>query len=91
MCFSVGNLHYTVKGFVEQKFMLSSSFRCDQTHNWHILLWSHFVVLLKFFNKLTLEAEAGSLNKSSCLAPALGVAKFIIVTIIIFVSLCCAT
>jgi hypothetical protein len=28
-------------------------------------------------------AEAGSLNKTSCLAPALGVAKFIIVTEIV--------
>jgi hypothetical protein len=35
--------------------------------------------------------EAGSLNKSSCLAPALGVAKCIIVIDMILVTLCCAT
>jgi hypothetical protein len=33
--------------FVEQKFMLSSSFRRYHTHNCHILLWSHFSLLLK--------------------------------------------
>jgi hypothetical protein len=35
--------------------------------------------------------EAGSLNKSSCLAPALGVTKFIIVKDLILVTLCGAT
>ncbi len=38
-----------------------------------------------------LEAKAGLLNKSSCLAPALGVTKFIIVTDMVLVTLCCAT
>jgi hypothetical protein len=37
------------------------------------------------------QPKAGSLNKSSCLAPALGVTKFIIVTDMILVTLCCAT
>ncbi len=37
------------------------------------------------------ESEAGLLNKSSCLAPALGVTKFIIVINMILVTLCCAT
>jgi len=35
--------------------------------------------------------EAGRLNKGSCLAPALGVTKFIIVTDMTWVTLCCAT
>jgi hypothetical protein len=37
------------------------------------------------------KPEAGLLNKSSCLAPALGVAKFIVVTDIILVTVCSAT
>jgi hypothetical protein len=37
------------------------------------------------------KPEAGSLKKSSCLAPALGVAKFIMVTDIFLVTLCCAS
>ena len=36
-------------------------------------------------------SEAGLLNKSSCLAPTLGVTKFKIVTDMIWVTLCCAT
>jgi hypothetical protein len=36
----------------------------------------------------TLEAEAGLLNKSCCLAPTLGVT--ILVTDLILVTLCCA-
>jgi hypothetical protein len=40
------------------------------------------------FNKLA--SEACSLNKSSCLAPALGVTKFIIVTDMILVALFCS-
>jgi hypothetical protein len=35
-------------------------------------------------------SEAGMLNKSSCIAPSLGVTKFIIVKDIIFVTLCYA-
>ena len=41
------------------------------------------------YNKLA--SEVGLLNKSSCLAPTLGVNKFIIVTDVILVTLCCAT
>ncbi len=41
--------------------------------------------------KLVKRSEAGLLNKSSCLAPALGVINFIIVTGMIWVTLCCAT
>jgi hypothetical protein len=37
------------------------------------------------------QTEAGLLNKSSCLAPALDVIKFIIDTDMIWVTLCCAT
>jgi hypothetical protein len=37
------------------------------------------------FNKPT--SEAGLLNKSSCLAPALGVTKFLIVTDMILITL----
>ncbi len=37
------------------------------------------------------ESEACSLDKSSCLAPALGVAKSIIVVVMILATLCCAT
>ncbi len=36
-------------------------------------------------------SEAGLLNKSSRLAPALGVTKFMIVTDMLLVRLCCAT
>jgi hypothetical protein len=47
----------------------------------------------RFFHTLPLSQypEAGLLNKSSCLAPALGVTKFIIVGDMILVTLCCAT
>ncbi len=41
------------------------------------------------FDKPT--SEAGWLNKGSFLAQALGVAKFIIVTDMIWLTLCCAT
>jgi hypothetical protein len=41
------------------------------------------------FNKPT--SEAGLLNKSSCLAAALGVTKFVIVTDKILTTLCCST
>jgi hypothetical protein len=41
--------------------------------------------------KLVKRSEAGLLNKSSCLAPTLVVTKFIIVTGMIWVTLCCTT
>ncbi len=54
---------------------------------WYLL---SFVLLLKSdkFNKPT--SEAGLLNKSTCLAPALGVIKFKIVRNMILVTLCFA-
>jgi hypothetical protein len=44
-----------------------------------------------FVNLVTTYAEAGLLNKSSCLAPALGVTKIMIVADFILVTLCSAT
>ncbi len=43
------------------------------------------------FDKLALALEGSLLNKSSCLGPALGCIKFIIVRNVILVTLCCAT
>jgi hypothetical protein len=43
------------------------------------------------FESVFENAEAGLLNKSSCLARTLGVAKLIIVRDMILVTLCCAT
>jgi len=40
---------------------------------------------------MTSRSEAGLLNKSSRLAPALGVTEYKIVTDMIWVSFCCAT
>ncbi len=37
------------------------------------------------------EAEAGSFDKSSCLAPALGATKFATAKDMILVTLCCAS
>ncbi len=39
--------------FVEQMLMLSSSFRYDQIYKYEI--WSHFVVMVKSFNKTTTD------------------------------------
>ncbi len=47
--------------------------------------------IYEFHRRLRLRPEAGLLNKSSCLAPTLGVTKFIIVKGMILVTLCCAT
>jgi hypothetical protein len=41
--------------------------------------------------RLRLRPEAGLLNKSSCLAAALGVTNFVFVRDMILVTLCCAT
>jgi hypothetical protein len=38
-----------------------------------------------------MQVAASLLNKSSCLAPTLGVTKFIIITDLIWVTLCRAT
>ncbi len=66
--------------FLEQKFMLSSSFRCDQIHNYHRY---NVVVTLRSDSDVQ-QPHLSLLNKSSCLAPELGVTKFIIVTDMIF-------
>jgi hypothetical protein len=64
--------------FVEQKLMLGSYFRRDQIHNGHWKGFSHtllcYLLWTWMFHKPT--AEAGLLNKSSCLARTLGVTKF---------------
>ncbi len=43
------------------------------------------------YKRFPFIAEASLVNKSSCLAPTLGMTKFIIVTDMIWVKLCCAT
>jgi hypothetical protein len=43
------------------------------------------------FNELASASEASLLNKSSCLAAALGVTKFITIIAMFLVALCCAT
>jgi hypothetical protein len=48
-------------------------------------------IVVQGYKKFPLRPEAGSLNKSSCLAPALGVTKLIIVNGMILVKTCCAT
>jgi hypothetical protein len=72
---------------------LNCSFRCDIILNIYYYDYSHTLLCCLsptlMFNKPT--SEAGSLNKSSCLAPTWGAAKFIIVTDLILVTLCCAT
>jgi hypothetical protein len=47
--------------------------------------------IYEFLRRLRLRPEAGLLNKSSCLAPTLGVTEYIIATVMIWVTLCCAT
>jgi hypothetical protein len=80
--------------FVEQKFMLlNSNFRCYQIHNCQRYDFGN--TLLRYlsptlmFNKP--NSETGLLNKSLCLAPALGVTKFKIARVMIMVTLCSAT
>jgi hypothetical protein len=43
------------------------------------------------FNKPVSASEASLLYKSSCLAAALGVTKFITITAMFLVALCCAS
>ncbi len=71
--------------FVEQKLMLSSNFRCDQIHKNKRYGFGH--TLLCYLN----VAEGSLLNKSSCLARALDVTKFITIRDMVLVALCCAT
>ncbi len=78
--------------FDEQKLLLISNFRCDNMHKIHYNEFGHTVVQKSqtwMLNKST--SEAGSLKKSSCLAPALGVTKFTAARDLILVTLCCAT
>ncbi len=48
-------------------------------------------MLERYFNLERAAAEAGLLNRGSCLARALGVTKFINEIYLILVTLCCAT
>jgi len=65
--------------------MLSSSFSCDQIYKGEIYDLGHTFLLLKCdldaqqanMLKQHQEQAAGLLKKSSCLAPTLGVTKFI--------------
>ncbi len=82
--------------FIEQKFMLSSSFRCSPIHNCHKYDFGHtllcYLSRTQMFNKPTSEqAEASLLNKSSCSAPTSGVTKFKRFIALNLVKLCCAT
>jgi hypothetical protein len=75
--------------FNQQAFKARSKF---EEHPRTCTFWSHFAVLLKSdLNVQQTHSKAGLLNKSSHLAPALGVTKFTIPTDIILVTLCCAT
>jgi hypothetical protein len=87
--------------FVAQKFMLSSSFRYGQINNSHRYDLGHTLLCYLsptyMFNKPTpcpkclqlLTAETGLLNKSSCLAPAPYLAKFLIDKDMILATLLC--
>ncbi len=79
--------------FVGLKLVLSCSFRCDQIHGRNRYDFGHtllcFLSPTKMFNKPT--SVAGLLDKSSRLAPAFGVTKFIIEIDMILATLCCAT
>jgi hypothetical protein len=57
----------------------------------HLLDVIFILIIFLYVIKLKKKPEAGSLNKRSCLAPSLGVTKFIIVADIILVTLCCST
>jgi hypothetical protein len=77
--------------------VLTTSFRRGQIYKRLRYDFGHTVVLLKYdldvqqtqlWDQLV---KASLLNKGSCLTPALGMTKFIIVENIIWVTLCCAT
>ncbi len=67
--------------FVVQKLVLSSSFKCDRIHNSYCYHSGHTLLCCLSetykFNKQS--SEAGLLNKSSCLAAALGGPKLLII------------
>jgi hypothetical protein len=74
------------------KLDLGSITKCDQFHKMIAVILITPQAAAKcelLFKKLTYEA--GLLNNSSCLAPALGVAKFSKYGDMIGVTLCCAT
>jgi hypothetical protein len=75
--------------FDKQKLELSCGFRCDQIHNKQCLEFSHTVSLLK--SDLDVQQPVvGLLSKSTCLALALGVTKFMTLLAMNLVTLCCA-
>jgi hypothetical protein len=49
-------------------------------------VWKHITTVLSIN-----QSDAGLLNKSSCLAQAFGISKFIIVRYAIWATLCCVT
>ncbi len=80
MLFAVYLKHFSIKPPADVKPM--------QNDLLHSIPWQCMFAL----SMRTLQsAEAGLLNKSSCLAPTLGVTKFIFVKEMILVTLCCAT
>ena len=78
--------------FGEQQLMLNSGFRCDQIYKCQIYDFGHtllcYLSQTYMFNKHMLEI--GLLNKSSCLAPALGVTKFEATIAMNLITLCSA-
>ena len=79
-------------GSLNKRLMLSSSFRCDQIYKYKIYNFGHTLLCYlsptEMFNELA-SGKVDLLNRSSCLAPALGVTKFMIVIDMILVTLCC--
>jgi hypothetical protein len=70
--------------FVDQKLQFSSSYKSGPIHSNHCCQFGNTIL-----NKLTSEADL--LNKSSCLAAALGAPKFITTIPMNLVTLCRAT
>ena len=77
------------KTTAKPKLELSCSFRCEQIHGNHSLEYGHTLLsclsTTYMFNKPT--SQASLLNKSSWLAAALGVTKFITIIAMILVTL----
>ncbi len=65
---------------------LNSTTKCDPNH-----ISGFLNLLMPKARAFVQQIKAGWLNKISCLAPASGVTKLIIVKGIILVTLCCAT
>jgi hypothetical protein len=72
---------------VKQNLELTCGFRCDQIHYRHCLEFSHTVSLLKSDLDFQ-QIVVGLLSKSTCLALALGVTKFITLLVMNLVTLC---